>query len=129
MVTVIQVAGLTVTAVLIAKTLESYAKEQAMLLTLLVGIILTASAAAALAPVLQRIDSMLSLGGLSAEQTALLSKAIGICLITEFASEICRDAGESAMRSAVLLAGKATLLLLSLPLVDPLLRTLREVVS
>lgn len=129
MVTAIQAAGLTVTAVLIAKSLEPYAKEQAMLLTLLLGIILTGSAAAALSPVLLRIDTLLTNGGLDSSQTALLSKAVGISVITEFSAEVCRDAGESALRTAVLLTGKVTLLLLALPLIDPLLRTLQEVLS
>lgn len=128
MVTAVQVAGLTVTAVLIVKTLESYAKEQALLLTLLLGITLTASAAAAMAPVLQRMNSLLTRGGLTEEQIALMSKAVGICLITEFAADICRDAEQAALCTAVLITGKVTLLLLSLPLIDPLLRTLQEVI-
>ena len=129
MVTAIQAAGLTVTAVLIAKALEPYAKEQAMLLTLLLGITLTGSAAAALSPVLLRIDTLLTNGGLDSSQTALLSKAVGISVIPGFAAEVCSDAGESALRTAVLLKWKVTLILLALQQNDPLLRTLQEVLS
>ena len=128
MVTAVQAVGLTITAVLIAKTLESYAKEHAMMITLMLCLFITGTAAASLSPVLQRIDSMLAAGGVSSSQIVLLSKAVGISLITELGADFCHDAGESALRTAILLTGKVTILLLSLPLLDPLLRTLMEVI-
>ncbi|MBR5371319.1 MAG: hypothetical protein IK130_03805, partial [Oscillospiraceae bacterium] len=77
MVTALQIAGLTVTAVLTAKLLERYAAEQAMLLTLLLGVLLTASAVYLLSPVLNEIDTLLAASGLEAAQTALIGKAAG----------------------------------------------------
>lgn len=129
MVTAIQVAGLTVTAALLAKLLKPYAAEQAMLLTLLTGIGITAAAVLSLAPVLSRIDSLLLSAGLSTSQTSCLSKAIGICCITQLGSDICKDAGENTLCTAVLMTGKASLLLLILPQIDPLLTLIREVLS
>ncbi len=129
MVTAMQVAGLTVTAVLIAKLLERYAAEQALLLTLLLGILLTGAAVLTLLPVLQEADVLLRNGGLDAAQTACISKALGICCVTQLAADVCRDAGENALTTAVLLTGKAALLLLALPLIQPLLRLLEEVLS
>lgn len=129
MVTALQIAGLSVTAVLIAKLLQRYAAEQALMLTLLLGTAVTAAAVISMAPILNEIDALLAEGGLSAEQTASLSKAIGICCVTQLASDVCRDAGESALSSAALLTGKISLILLALPLFRPLLSMLREVLS
>ena len=64
MVTALQVAGISITAVLLAKMLQRYAAEQAMLLTLLLGTMLTAAAIVAMTPVLTQIDMLLSAGGL-----------------------------------------------------------------
>lgn len=129
MVTALQVAGLSLTAVLLAKVLERYAAEQAMLLMLLLCVGLTAAAVLSLTPILERMDTLLHAGGLSADETARLSKAIGVCIVTELAADTCRDAGEAALATAVTMTGKTTLLLLSLPLVETLLRVMEEVLG
>ena len=129
MVTALQITGLTVTAVLFAKLLQRYAAEQALLLTLLLGTALTAAAVVSMTPILHEMDTLLAEGGIPADQTAALSKAIGICCVTQLASDVCKDAGESALCSGVLLTGRITLLLLTLPLFRPLLTTLQEVIS
>lgn len=127
--TALQVAGLSLTAVLLAKVLERYAAEQAMLLMLLLCVGLTAAAVLSLTPILERMDTLLHAGGLSADETARLSKAIGVCIVTELAADTCRDAGEAALATAVTMTGKTTLLLLSLPLVETLLRVMEEVLG
>lgn len=129
MVTALQTAGLAITGVLIAKLLRRYTEEQALLLTLLLGTGITAAAVLAMTPILSEIDRLLSESGLSASQTACISKSVGICCVTQLAADICRDAGESALSDAVLLTGKITLILLALPLFSPLMNTLREVLS
>ena len=122
-------AGLSLTAVMLAKVLQRFAAEQAMLLTLLVCIGLMSVAVLALTPLLARIDALLNAGGITAEETAALSKGIGICIITELAADTCRDAGESALATAAELTGKTSLLLISLPLLEVLLGIMREVLG
>lgn len=129
MVTVFRTAGLALTAVLIAKLIRRYSEEQALLLTLLAGIGITAAAVLAMTPVFHEIDSLLDKGGLSPEQTACIAKAAGICCVTQLAADVCSDAGESALSSAVMLCGKIALILLILPLFHPLLNRLQEVLS
>ncbi|MBR3448019.1 MAG: stage III sporulation protein AD [Oscillospiraceae bacterium] len=129
MVTAMQAAGIALTAVMLAKMLERYAKEQAMLLTLLTGALLTAAAVTMMTPVTEQIDALLSNAGLEPQQTACITKAIGICCVTQLASDVCKDAGESAMASAVMIAGKTALLVLTLPLILPLRQILEEVLS
>lgn len=124
-----QIAGITVTGVLIAKLLRRYTEEQALLLTLLLSAAVTAAAVLAMTPVLNEIDTLLSAAGLNTEQTTCISKTIGICCITQLAADVCKDAGESALSNAVLLTGKITLLLLALPLFTPLISMLKEVLS
>ena len=129
MVTAIQAAGIGMTGVLLAKLLQRYAPEQALLMTLLLGAVITGCAVTAMMPVLTEIDVLLSSGGLSTEQTACITKAVGICCITQLAADLCKDAGESAMASGILLTGKITLILLALPLFSPLKQLLEEVIS
>lgn len=129
MVTALQAAGIALTSVMLAKMLERYAKEQALLLTLLAGALLTAAAVTMMMPVTEQIDALLTDAGLEPQQTACITKAIGICCVTQLASDVCRDAGESAMASAIMLTGKTAVLVLALPLIRPLRQLLEEVLS
>ncbi len=47
----------------------------------------------------------------------IMIKALGIGLVTRFASDTCRDAGEGSLASKVELAGKAEILILGFPLI------------
>ena len=129
MVTAMQAAGICLTAVLLSKMLERYAAEQALLLVLLTGTLLTAAAVTALLPVLNEIDALLADSGLEPQQTVCITKAVGICCITQLAADVCTDAGKSALASAVSLTGKTALLLLALPMLAPLRTLLEEVLS
>ena len=124
-----QITGISITGVLLAKLLQKYAPEQAVLMTLLLGTLITGCAVTAMMPVLTEIDALLSAGGLNPEQIALVTKAVGICCVTQLASDLCKDTGESAMASGILLTGKVTLILLAIPLFTPLRQMLEEVIS
>ena len=52
---------------------------------------------------------------------AILLKVIGICLLTEFTANTCRDAGSSALASNVTLAGKLMAAFSALPLYTEIL--------
>lgn len=52
---------------------------------------------------------------------SLLFKAVGVSLLCSLASEICKGCGETGLASGVESAGKAVILLLSLPVVKYLL--------
>ncbi len=50
-------------------------------------------------------------------------KALGIALLSELVSGICRDGGEGTVATLVETAGKAAILLLALPLIRSLIET------
>ena len=123
MVTVFRTAGLALTAVLIAKLIRRYTEEQALLLTLLAGIGITAAGVLAMTPIFNEIDNLLAKGGLTPEQTACIAKAAGICCVTELIILL------QIRQKLIMLSGKIALILLILPLFHPLLTRLEEVLS
>lgn len=129
MVTALQIAGLCIIAVLFTKLLRQHAPEHGVLLSLLLACGVMTCAMLSLSPLLVQLDRLLSAGGLSSDQIAVLSKAIGISCITQLAADVCKDAGESALATAVMLTGKAALLLLALPSAQMLLTLFQEVLS
>ena len=53
-------------------------------------------------------------------------KCVGLGIVTKLASELCRDAGQSAVASSVELAGTAAALYVSLPLIRTLFCMIEE---
>lgn len=56
----------------------------------------------------------------------ILLKIVGISYVADFASNICRDAGYSAVAGQIELSGKITVLAVSTPIVLALLNTIAE---
>lgn len=52
----------------------------------------------------------------------LLLRITGVALITQFAADICNDSGLSALSSKVEFAGKTVILVMSLPVIEALLK-------
>lgn len=110
------IAAVAVITAFLAVVLRRTHPEQAMAVTLVAGILMVSAALKYMAPLLGNIQGMLEASGLSSEYVQILFKALGICVITQLASDACRDAGEQGLAAKTELAGKLTLLALALPL-------------
>ncbi len=73
-----------------------------------------------ISPIAETVRNIFSRAGADKEYLTILFKAMGICYITQFACDICKDSGENALASHAELAGKISLMLLALPLFDTL---------
>lgn len=63
------------------------------------------------------VDEMMSLAGIDTDNVSLLLRALGICVVSQFAADICYDNSCSSLGSAVELAGKAGAVALVLPMI------------
>ena len=68
------------------------------------------------------LEDMLVLSGLEKKNVSLLIKALGICIVTQFASDICRENSASSIATAVELAGRLGMLMLALPMIETVAR-------
>lgn len=110
------VAAVAVITAFLAVMLRRSNPEQAMGVTLIAGIVMVTAALKVMAPLFEDIRIMLQASGLTGEYIKILFKSLGICLITQLASDACRDAGEQGLAVKTEMAGKLTLLALALPL-------------
>ena len=77
---------------------------------------------------LREVSTSFDIGNFS-EYVELILKALGIAVLTHIASSICRDCGEAGLAGAVEFAGKAEILLISLPMIERLLKYTAEIAS
>ncbi len=64
--------------------------------------------------------------GLTDEYVAILLKMVGIAYLSQFAVSLCRDAGQGAIAGQIGFAGKLSMLIVSLPVLEALIRTIGE---
>lgn len=62
------------------------------------------------------VFEMLSLAGIEKENISVLIKALGLCIVTQFAADICYDNSCSSLAAAVELAGRVGALALAMPM-------------
>ena len=105
-----------VIAAFLAVVLRRHAPEQALAVGLVGGLLILGAVVSSAGPLFRELQELLSAGGLSGEYVTVLFKALGVCLITQLASDACRDAGEQGLSAKAELAGKFALLMLALPL-------------
>lgn len=126
---IVSVCGLCICAALMCKITEKYSKEQAVLLVLAVTAMIFFSVTDLMPPVIEKMESLMDRSGIDREYTSILFKALGVCWLTQFASDICRDCGENAISSAAEIFGKIQLLVLSLPLFGELTDVITEILE
>ena len=115
-ITGIAVIGLIVA--IIAQMLKRYHPEFSMMISLCAGICIALVVLSQLVPAIGKIEELISKTGLSNEYGVILFKALGICFLAQFASDSCRDVGESALASKLEFAGKIAIVITALPLFD-----------
>ena len=69
-------------------------------------------------PAVNQIKNLLYNTKISHDYIIILFKSLGICFITQFASDSCSDAGEESLSSKVELAGKVAIIITALPLFE-----------
>ncbi len=125
MINIISVAGICIIASVICKLFGSCGSEYGLYVKLAAAAVLMSALLLMLSPAAETIRGIYEKAGADEEYLTILFKALGICYITQFACDICRDSGENALASQAELAGKLSLIILALPLFD----SLAEIVS
>ena len=99
--------------------------ELATLAAAVAGVVVLTYVISAVAPFVSFIKGIASECGVQS-YFALMLKALAISFCCKTASEICRDCGENSLASKLELAGKAGILLLSLPLLGGILSMAKD---
>ncbi len=126
---VIPICMLAVTAAVLALTLRQKNGEIALLLTVACAVMLLAEVLGSASEIIQTVRGIVSASGVGTGYLAILLKVIGICLLTEFTANTCRDAGSSALASNVTLAGKLMATAAALPLYADILNVVTALLT
>lgn len=119
---------LAVTGVTAAMIVKQWRADFLPLLRLALAVLLAVAAISNASPLIACLSELTGTEGISAHATTLL-KALGIAILTQCCAELCRECGESGAATGVELTGKVEILLLSLPLVNEILESAKQLLS
>lgn len=126
---VLQVTVLCIVGALLALVVKRGSPEAALLLTLGAVTVVLLSLGGLAGELLGFLGELGAESGMAEELFLPLYKTVGIALVVKVGGDLCRDAGESALSSAVETAGTICALLVALPLLRRVLELLRELMQ
>lgn len=123
---IINIAGICIVSAMICKLLDKNEREYSLLIKTLAAAFVLGTVMLYISPIFDTINSIFERTNSDITNLNLLFKAVGICYITSLAENICSDSGEAVLASQIRIAGKITLTLMSLPLVEELVSIIVE---
>ena len=124
----IRAAGAAVIGSILTLLLRKHTPELALSLAIVTGVVILWFSASVARQVSDILCSLASDGGVAEVYLSPVFKCIGIALVTHLAAQICRDAQQGSVASAVELCGTLCALYISLPLIRSLLAAVGKLV-
>ncbi len=117
---ILKIAAICILASILCKLFEKEGKEYSLYIKLAAAAGILAAAVIYISPAVDSINELFLKTRADSEYLSILFKSAGICYISQFAYDICKDSGENLLASQIELAGKAALIVIALPLIGRL---------
>ncbi len=124
-----QIIILCIIGCILVLVLKQYQRSYGLLLSIGLCLLVIVQILPDAERILSTAEQTLHRGNVDASYFGILCKAVGISYLTQFGTDICRDAGENALGTAVELCGRVLLLVLALPLFVTLSETVLEMIQ
>lgn len=125
---IFSICALSLCTVFIILFLRQIKSEYTLPLVILLCVLLMKNAISMLSVNIGFFNELLN-DGVFGNYSVMLMKTLGISLVVQSTSDICRDANESAVAAKIELVGKAEIMVISIPLIKEILEITKEVLS
>lgn len=112
-----------VTTAVLSLSLRRHNAEISIIIAIVGSIIIFVSVLLNLSGTYETVKSILKISSVNITYISILLKSVGICFLTEFASDCCLDAGQRALANNIAIAGKVIILITAMPLYKDVLDT------
>lgn len=113
---IVQIIGIGLTATILATLLRQQMPSFATLVSLFAGVIILLLLVRSIAGAMQAFQQLTAVAKMNQAFLQTLIRILGIAYVVEFAADVARDAGETALGGRIELAGKIGIVLLALPI-------------
>ena len=113
---IVQIVAAGLISALLAITIKKQVPEFALLISIGASVLIFFMIFPMLSETVQVLNDLSAITGTQAANIVIILKIIGIAYISEFGSQVCKDAGETAIASKIELGGKVIIMLSSVPI-------------
>lgn len=121
---IIQVIGVALISVFLIVILKQYKPEFVIYVSIIAGILIFSLIVPKLSAVMDLLNNLSSRLGVNSDFFAILLKITGIAYLSEFATNICKDSGETAIASKVELGAKLIIIAMSIPILGAVIEAI-----
>lgn len=125
---IFSIIGIALISVSICVILQKTNPEFSMLISLTASTLIFLIIFLNLRPVIDTIDRYINNFNLNNVYILTILKSLGICYLTQIASETCKDCGFNSIASKVELGGKIAIILLTLPMLESLVKNIEKLI-
>ena len=126
---IISVILIGVIAAFLVVIVKQYKPEYALVLSVISAILILTVIVSYLVPIISEVKDIMRDAAVDLKYISVLIKGVGICYITQFASDTCKDAGQISLSSKIELVGRVAVCLSSLPLYKDLLSLTQTIIG
>lgn len=119
-----KIIGIGIIGTFLSVTVKSYRPELGIGVAVATGITIFSLIVPEVSKVISDLKDLCEKTGVNSEYFKAIIKIIGIAYITQYSSELAKDAGEAAIAKKLEFAGKIGVLVLMMPIVKNLLDTI-----
>lgn len=126
---IFKIVGIAFVGGLLSLFLRGYKKEFALVCSIVTALIILIAISDTVIAVLDVLFSITQKSGVDKVYFEIIIKVVGIAYITQYGGELLKDSGENAIAQKVYLAGKLSILYVTIPVVKGFLEVCIETMS
>ncbi len=124
---IVKIIGIGLISLIIIIILKQYKPDFAIYISILAGALILLFVMDKLSSVVNLLSSIQNKANMNNQFLVILLKITGIAFLTEYATSICKDAGESAIATKIDLGGKVLIIAISIPIIQALLELIIKI--
>ena len=124
---IIKIAGIALVSLFIILILKQYKPEFVVHVSIIAGILIFSMVVPKLSAIIELLNGLASKLGENSQFFSILLKITGIAYISEFATNLCKDSGETAIASKVELGAKIIIIAMSVTILGAVIELLIDI--
>ncbi|TDA67785.1 MAG: stage III sporulation protein AD [Clostridia bacterium] len=114
---ILSIVGIGLVSVTIVIILRQQRPEMALMLSAVAGVVIFLLMVGKIGNVMDILRNLADQAQINRFYLGTVLKIIGVAYVAEFGSQVCRDAGESAIASRIEFAAKVLIMVMALPII------------
>lgn len=124
---IIKIIGIGLISLIIIIILKQYKPEFVIYVSLIAGALILFMILDKLSGIVNLLSSLSNKAGINSEFIGILLKITGVAFLTEYATSICNDSGESAIATKIDMGGKIIIIAMSIPIITSLIEIILKI--